>query len=152
MTVAEFIIFIYVAVGIGLITAGFIFIRKDINRSLDIKEKEIKNKEYELFNSIDVDKINENINAYIEHYINRYILYKFISQKVMYINSDDTETLIRDVTKNIVIDLSELYIYYIKLIYPITDDTSLITFIKNRVTNSSIEIVTSYNSSMIPEE
>jgi hypothetical protein len=60
--------------------------------------------------------------------------------------------MINDVTKNIIIDISELYTYYISLIYNIDGDESLISIIKNKVTNSAVEIVTNYNSAMITEE
>ena len=75
-----------------------------------------------------------------------------MSQKIMYINAEDTTDLISDVTKNILLDISELYLYYIQLLYSIDDDDMLAVFIKNRVMNKAIEITTSYNSSMVPEQ
>lgn len=142
---------------VGILIPLILFIiylmeRDNIKRIIDIKDRSVKNEKYKLFNEIDSEAIEEKINNYIENYINRYILYKFIAQKVIYINQDDLTTMINDVTKNIIIDISELYTYYISLIYNIDGDESLISIIKNKVTNSAVEIVTNYNSAMIPEE
>lgn len=121
-----------------------------INKRLDIKDKEVKNKKYELFINIDPDKIDEALNKYFETYINRYITYKFIANKSIYIKQEQVETMVRDVTKLIYINISELYIFYINMIGSVNgDDERLLEFIHTRVKNIAVETVSAYNRASI---
>lgn len=134
----------------GFICTYFIVIKHIIpylNDKNKIREKEIKNKKYELFNNIDTEFINEKLDKYFEKSVNRYIVYKFISNKVTFIGSDETETMINDLTKFIAIDISELYIFYISMISAINTQEDLIRFIKNKVQNTTIEAVSNFNKS-----
>ena len=138
-----------------VIIAGFIttylIVGKQIipylNEKNRLKEKEIANKKYELFNDIDTEYISEKLDKYFEKSVNRYIVYKFISNKVTFISSDDTETMITDLTKFIAIDISELYVYYISMLSAINTQEDLIRFIKNKVQNTTIEAVSNFNKS-----
>ena len=118
-----------------------------LNDKNKIREKEIKNKKYELFSNIDTEFISEKLDKYFEKSVNRYIVYKFISNKVTFIGSDDTETMINDLTKFITIDISELYVFYISMISAINNQEDLIRFIKNKVQNTKIDAVRNFNKS-----
>lgn len=137
---------------IAAIYIGLFLLRDVCNKYIAAKDRDIKNKKYELYNNIDVSKVNTILDEYVTDYVNRYIVYKFMSQKIIYITTDDTTAMINDVTKNILIDISDLYIYYVGLLYSVDDQESLARFVKNKVTNSCINAVTSYNSTMVPEQ
>ena len=47
-----------------------------LDKKNEIKDKEVKNKKYELFKDIDTDIIKQTLDAYFEGYVNRYITYK----------------------------------------------------------------------------
>lgn len=91
--------------------------------------------------------MNEELEKYIEKSVNRYIVYKFISNKTSYIGSEETETMILDLTKFITIDISELYIFYASMITSINNEEDLVRFIKNKVQNKTIEAVSNFNKS-----
>ena len=57
--------------------------------------------------------------------------------------------MVRDLTKFISLDISELYTYYISLITDIDDEESLVKYIHSRVMNISVEAVLSFNNSNI---
>ena len=78
--------------------------------------------------------------------MNRYITYKFIANKVIYIKQDDIEKMVSDTTKLIMIEISELYIYYIKLLRSIDNNEDLIQYIYSRVSTITIDTVANYNS------
>lgn len=118
-----------------------------LNKKNEIREKEIKNEKYRLFNDVNIEYIDEKIDKYFEKFVNRYIVYKFISNKVTFINGDDTEAMINDLTKLIVIDISELYVYYISMTTTIGNQQDLIRYIKNKVQNTTIEAVSNFNKS-----
>lgn len=116
----------------------------------ELKDKEIKNEKYNLFMKLDVDAMNTVLDGYFETYINRYIAYKFLSKKNMYIKSEEAEIMVRDITKLIYIQISELYIFYIKMTQSIRDDDELLQYIHTKVENKCIESITNYNASMTP--
>lgn len=116
-----------------------------IERKNEIKNKEIENKKFELFLSTSPEQINDELDKYFERYINRYIAFKFISKKATFINQDDTETMILDLTKLVAIEMSEIYIFYMKTIYAIDNQEDLIRYIKNRITALVVDSVSSYN-------
>lgn len=119
-----------------------------LNRKNEILEKDVKNKKYQLFKDIDVEVVKTYIDSYFESYINRYITYKFLSKKEMYIKQDEVDKMIKDLTKLIYIEISELYVFYISIIYSIENDDSLLKYIKNKVENTCIDAVSSYNRSL----
>ena len=138
-----------------IITIVFIIYMKEkkimhyINKKNELKEKEIKNKKYELFKTIDTEAMNKVIDDYFDQYINRYIAYKFLSKKQMYIKSEEMENMIKDLTKLIYIQISELYIFYISMNQSISNDDDLLEYIHTKVQNMCIESTMNYNSSMI---
>ena len=126
---------------------GLVFIVKPyMNEKNRIREIESKNKTYELFASIDPEAVQKELDTYFERYVNRYITYKFIANKVIYIKQDDIEKMVSDTTKLIMIEISELYIYYIKLLRSIDNNEDLIQYIYSRVSNITIDTVANYNS------
>ena len=116
----------------------------------ELKEIEMKNQKYELLSTISVKAINEHITEYFTNHIQRYITYKFISKKINYIREEDTEILIKDITKLIYLEISELYIFYIKMIYSINTDDDLLKYINSKVKEIALDSITSYNSAMNP--
>ena len=126
---------------------GLVFIVKPyMNEKNRIREIESKNKTYELFASIDTEAVQKELDTYFERYVNRYITYKFIANKVIYIKQDDIEKMVSDTTKLIMIEISELYIYYIKLLRSIDNNEDLIQYIYSRVSTITIDTVANYNS------
>lgn len=126
---------------------GLVFIIKPyMDEKNRIREIESKNKTYELFASIDPEAVQKELDTYFERYVNRYITYKFIANKVIYIKQDDIEKMVSDTTKLIMIEISELYIYYIKLLRSIDNNEDLIQYIYSRVSTITIDTVANYNS------
>ena len=126
---------------------GLVFIVKQyMNEKNRIREIESKNKTYEFFASIDPEAVQKELDTYFERYVNRYITYKFIANKVIYIKQDDIEKMVSDTTKLIMIEISELYIYYIKLLRAIDNNEDLIQYIYSRVSTITIDTVANYNS------
>ena len=132
---------------VGVFIYGLVFIVKPyMNEKNRIREIESKNKTYELFASIDPEAVQKELDTYFERYVNRYITYKFIANKVIYIKQDDIEKMVSDTTKLIMIEISELYIYYIKLLRAIDNNEDLIQYIYSRVSTITIDTVANYNS------
>ena len=126
-----------------------LYIKPYLDKKNDIKEKQIKNEKYELFKTIDPEIMRESLDKYFQSYVNRYITYKFIAKKEMYIKSEEAETMVRDLTKLIYMQISELYVFYINMTQSISTDEDLVSYIHAKVENVCIEAVSNYNGSMI---
>lgn len=141
-----FKIVIFILLFIYLIVASY-FAYKYFSRKNEIRSMEVKNKKYELLSSITPDTVKEYLDKYIKGYIDRYIIYKFISKKIIYIKEEDCEIMIKDITKLVYLELSELYLFYIQLLVSIKDDEDLLKYLNNKVKNIAIEAVSNFNSS-----
>lgn len=118
------------------------------NKKNELLEKDVKNKANTFFSTIDIESVNKLITEYIQKYIDRYIVYKFISNKKLYIDEESTDTMIKDVTKNVMRDISELYVFYFKLLYSIENTEDLIRYVHDKVMIQTVDSVSSYNKSI----
>jgi hypothetical protein len=138
---------------ITAIVLTFILLYKKIfpylEKKNEIRLKEVYNKRIELFNSISLEKVDKEIDEYIQRQVARYITYKFVANRITFINSDDTELMIKDITKLIVVEASEVYTSYMKLLVSINTDEDYIRYVHNRVKNAVIETVSAFNKSEI---
>ena len=151
MTMAQVVNDIILILALVLISGCIFYLIRSLNIYLDNKndllEKEIKNKKYEIFNSVDIVATKQIVEDMIDEYVNQYALYKFIAPNVIYVKAEQQQEMIRDVTRNIVIDLSELYIYYIKLLTEIDSKEDLVKYINTKVKVSVINFIANYNQS-----
>ena len=135
----------------AVVVIAFLVVKPYLERVNSINEMHIINEKYALFNSIDSDSIGEKLDKYFSEYVNRYVIYKFVSKKITYIKDNEVETMISDLTKFIAVDISELYIFYIKMSTSITDQDSLLLYIKNKVRAEVVDVVSSYNKANISQ-
>lgn len=147
---------VYVMVGIVFfVSTIFIFIHFNIipylNEKNSIRRQELKIKEYEMYSKVDINEVSNIVDNYFQKYINRYITYKFIAKKKIYVKQDEIELMVRDITKVISIQISELYVYYIKFLQNINNEEDLIKFIHSKVSELTIESVSSFNNSNLGE-
>ena len=114
-----------------------------------IRDKETKNKKFEIFNSVNIEDTTKNIDDYFEAYVNRYIIYKFASRRIDYIKEDSVELMINEVSKSIFFDIPELYVFYISLTRSINNDDDLFKYIYTKTKEIVIASVSNYNTSAI---
>jgi len=133
----------------ALVLIGFLVVKPYLDKIAAANDMHIMNEKYALFTSINVDDINEKLDKYFSNFVNKYVVYKFVSKKINYIKDAEVETMINDLTKLIAIDISELYIFYIKMSTSITDQDSLLLYIRNRIQAETIDVVSGYNKANI---
>ena len=115
---------------------------------IDIRKKEVENKKMEIYLNISPELMEKEIDDYIEKYVKRYIVYKFMANKIIYINEEESEKMVKNITENILIEISELYLFYLRILTDISDDDTLIRVVNTRVKNKCIEQILNYNSSV----
>lgn len=143
-TIIIITITVYLMVLLGICTwIGYNY----LNEKNRIRELETKNEKYNLFTNISPEAVNNSINEYINTYIHKYITFKFIINKQIYIKDEECSAMVRDITKLIYIEISELYVFYIKIITNIETDDDLLKFLNTRVKELCIEAISDFNSS-----
>lgn len=124
------------------------FARKNKDISVEIKNKELEIQKMKLFMEMDPMLINKEIDDYVSKYVEKYIFKQFVIHQIQYINDTETETMIRSVTGQIAIEISELYVFYFKILYNISDENDLVKFINLKVKDHVLEKITDYNASI----
>ena len=133
---------------ITLVVIFYTGINPMIKRYLTIRNKEVENKKMELYLDISPELMEKEIDRFIDDYVKRYIVYRFMSKKIIYINDEECDKMVKSVTENILIELSELYLFYLRTLTDIPDDDALIRVVNTKVKNKCIEQVLDYNSSL----
>jgi hypothetical protein len=110
-----------------------------------LKEKELENQKMELMMKIDTKAARAEVDALVERYFGEYTLYNFVAQKVVYIKKEDAELAVKEITKRIILNISETYIFYIKVLYFINDEDSLLEKITDMVSEQMISYMVEYN-------
>jgi hypothetical protein len=94
---------------------------------------------------IDTRRAKEVIDETLKEYINKWILINITSKSGNYIKDSEVNELINYVTSNFIIEMSDVHLFYIKCIINISDDDSLIRFIRNEVKFLVLEVLNEFN-------
>ena len=113
-----------------------------------IKDKVAETEKIRLFMDISPSAAAGELDAYITKYVQRYISYKFIANRVNYINSEQCEEMVRDTTKLISLEIPEIYVFYINITKDIKDGEDLVEAIHQLVKNKAVEEVVNFNKQM----
>lgn len=135
---------------ISIVIVALIIINNYFKEKNKIDMIKAKNDQYSIFMQMDPEAILSTIDSFIETYVKRYIVYKFVSKKVTYIKHEEVNIMVNDITKLIAVEISELYVFYIKMIREISTDEDLISFIHTRVQNACIDHVSTFNKTLEP--
>lgn len=117
----------------------------------NIKNKELKIEESKLYSNIDINEVNALLDKYFDDRAKSYILNNFIKNKISYVNAEQKRAMVRDLTKSTILDISELYIYYIKLLHNLNTDDDLTSFIYAMISKYTEENVAALNSIPSPD-
>jgi hypothetical protein len=111
----------------------------------EIRDNELKNDLYKLYTQLDPDIIHQNIDNLIDKEIAKYMVINIRTRESHYMNSQDIDTMVKNVSANIYLNLSDMYITFIKLVYNVNSADDLIIFINDAVKMRAIDVVTENN-------
>lgn len=131
---------------IVVLVINFTTIRPYLQTKNELKNKEILNTQQRLLAEMSPELIETTLNTYIEKYVDKYILYNFTAKKIPYIKQDLIDEMIKSITKDISLNMSELYVFYLRMLRPIESDDDFITNIYDLVMNTTILKVSDYNA------
>lgn len=141
---ALIIIFSTIAVFLPL-TIISLSIAKEMGRKNDIEANKVKNEQNRIYMDIDTRRAKEVIDETIKEYINKWILVNITSKSGNYIKDSEVDELINYVTSTFILEMSDVHLFYIKCIVNISDDDSLIIFVRNEVKFLVLEILNEFN-------
>jgi hypothetical protein len=120
-------------------------ITRELSRKNNIEENKTKNDLYRIYMDLDLVKAREMIDNLLNEYISRWILVNITSRGDDYIKDQEVDELINYVTSKFILEMSDVHLFYLKCLYNITDDNSLITFIREETKFLVLEFITDFN-------
>lgn len=141
------LIFNFIKFILALIFIFYIFIRieKQGKKYLDLKRIDFENDKMELLLKIEPKNAEKEIDEYIKNKLNEYIVKNILINKIEFIRKEQIDKMVRELDKEIILNISELYIFYIKLLTNIKDENDLLIFIDSKVKDHVLQFVTEYN-------
>ena len=136
------LIFIYVA---GFSVYVFNKVMNHLEENRNLRRLEIQNKKCELQMRMDPKLAEKEIEDLAKDYLNQYALVNFITKQIPFIREQEVNEMIRYLDKQILLEISELYIFYIRCIVNINDEDDLLAFIDRKVKEQVLEFVTNFN-------
>lgn len=103
------------------------------------------------YTSLDLKKINDAVDEYIKSNLELYMLNSGLStQPNLYLSDNDIKKIIKEVTKEVIDNMSDVYRSYISLLHRVDDmedfDFGTIVFIRNKVRDQVILLAKDINS------
>lgn len=115
------------------------------NKILNTKNKEIELEKLKILISIDPKLVKTELTNLIKDYTNRYMTKNILANQIIFIKNDQVEEMVKSIIKEVVLDLSPLYLEYCKLLYNVNDEDDLIKVIHKITVDVVLEVVTNYN-------
>ena len=137
--------FNFIFLTIIMIVFMFVILKPYLEKRNEIRLLEIQNQKIDLMMKLDPNTAEDEIDKLVKKYINEYVLNNFIVNNVNYIQREEIEIMIKQLDKKIILELSELYIFYIKLIREVSNETDIIKYINNKVKEHVLIFVTEFN-------
>ena len=119
--------------------------KKWIDKIIDNRHIELDNEKYRIYMDISPNTVEEEIDKFIKDKLDQYMLENFIIQDIQFIKADEIEKMIKDLDKIILLSMSDLYVFYCKLLTNISNEDDLIRFINDKVRNHVLAVVTEFN-------
>ena len=141
----DFNLMIVIVIIMGTLFNIFIYINDGIKQICEILNKEIENQKAELFMKADPNIANKEIEEMISDYINRYVVRHFLINNIDFIRKEEIDMMVKKITREVILDISELYLFYVKILVSIKDDDDLIRFINRKVSDKVLEFATEFN-------
>ena len=140
ITIILCLIFISVPIIITLLN-----IDKELKRKNNIEENKTKNDLYRIYMDLDLVKAREMIDNLLNEYISRWIMMNITSKGDNYIKDSEVNELINYVTSKFILEMSDVHLFYLKCLYNITDDNTLILFIREETKFLVLDFITDFN-------
>lgn len=128
-----------------LLLIAFLILKPYLEKRNNINLMRVQNEKMDIMMKLDPKAAEDEIDKLVKNYINEYVFYQFIINDTKYIRKEETSIMIKSVIKSIMLELSELYIFYIKIIRDVSSEDDILNYITKKVKEHTLEFVTEYN-------
>ena len=136
-----------------ILLAGFIFviylsvskITKVIQSKLDTKNKELEQDKVKLYSTIDTKLVKQELQLLIREYTARYMTKNIMVNHVNFIKNDQVDDMVKAIVKDTVLEMSDLYLTYCKLLYNINNEDDLLKVVYYLTVDIVLDVVTRFN-------
>lgn len=136
-----------------ILLAGFIFviylsvskITKVIQSKLDTKNKELEQDKVKLYSTIDTKLVKQELQLLIQEYTARYMTKNIMVNHVNFIKNDQIDDMVKSIVKDTVLEMSDLYLTYCKLLYNVTNEDDLLKVVYYLTVDIVLDVVTRFN-------
>jgi hypothetical protein len=112
---------------------------------IDIKNKTVTNEKYSIYATINPDNIRINITNLMDECIRTYYLYHLSFKENRYITEGEANEMIKSVSSTVYLSMSELYLFYIKMLYEVKTDEDVLGYINRLVKERVLLFITENN-------
>ncbi len=123
----------------------FLFINPYMKSMIDIKNKSVTNEKYSIYATINPDNIRINITNAIDECIKTYYLWHFSYKENRYITEGEANEIIKSVSSTVYLSMSDLYLFYIKMLYEVKTDEDVLGYINRLVKERVLLFITENN-------
>jgi len=131
---------------LGFFIFGTIYVyKKNINTILDMRSKKLYNEKIKLYSTIDPKLVKLELINLIKDYTARYMTKNIMVNHIDFIKNDQMEAMVKDITRTTILEMSDLYLNYCKLLYAINTEDDLTEKIYYLVVDVVLDVVTEFN-------
>ena len=122
---------------------------KFIINIIDEKEKKkAENEKLKLYASIDPKLVKQELILLIKDYTARYMTKNIMVNHIDFIKNDQIDAMVKSIVKDTVLDMSDMYLSYCKLLYNVSDEDDLLKVIYYLTVDVVLDAVTEFNKTL----
>ena len=138
-----------------ILIAGFIVVLyllankiiKIIQSKIELKNKQLEQDKVKLYSTIDTKLVKQELQLLISEYTARYMTKNIMVNHVSFIKNDQVDDMVKSIVKDTILEMSDLYITYCKLLYNVNDEDDLLKVIYYLTVDIVLDAVTKFNGS-----
>lgn len=134
-----------VAIVVLLSIFGFKLFKFITSTYKEVEKRKLENEKIKLYSTIDPKLVREEIINYIRNYAARYMTKYIMVNHITYIKQDQIDEMVKNIIRNSILDMSDLYVTYCKILYDINDEEDLIKVIYHLTVDVVLDVVTTFN-------
>ena len=149
MSINDINILVNIFIKVSILGVSIYFISKIYKffttKYIDIKNKQIENEKMRLYSTVDPKLVKQELVNYIRDYTARYMTKNIMVNQIDFIKNDQMDEMVRAIIKDVVLNMSDLYLSYCKLLYTINTEEDLLQYIYYLTVDVVLDIVTEFN-------
>ncbi len=112
------------------------------------EKKKAENEKLKLYASIDPKLVKQELILLIKDYTARYMTKNIMVNHIDFIKNDQIDAMVKSIVKDTVLDMSDMYLSYCKLLYNVSNEDDLLKVIYYLTVDVVLDAVTEFNKTL----